>query len=141
MLVKHAYELVPDDLFVQLTGVGTLNNVALKLKGCNPTGSTKVKAVRQLVAAAEAPGIDFSTTTLVAGDALQVANAVRCFTRATSLGGSASLIEHRFTFEGPGSRSPVNMLRLSIGLQPVDDLFADLDAALRGVCVSKGVTL
>lgn len=65
-----------------------------------------------------------------ADDALAIANRTRCFTRATSLGGTASLIEHRFTFEGPGSRSPRNMLRMSIGLESVDDLFADLDQAL-----------
>ncbi|HEY6798083.1 MAG TPA: PLP-dependent aspartate aminotransferase family protein [Kineosporiaceae bacterium] len=65
-----------------------------------------------------------------AQDALAVANATRVFIRATSLGGTASLIEHRFTFEGPGSRSPRNMLRISVGLEPVGDLVDDLEQAL-----------
>jgi cystathionine gamma-synthase len=62
--------------------------------------------------------------------ALTVAKNTDIFFRATSLGGTASLIEHRFTFEGAGSRSPQNMLRLSIGLESTADLIADLEQAL-----------
>jgi cystathionine gamma-synthase len=61
---------------------------------------------------------------------LSVAKRTGLFLRATSLGGTASLIEHRFTFEGPGSRSPRNMLRLSIGLEDPADLVADLEQAM-----------
>lgn len=57
---------------------------------------------------------------------------VRLFTRATSLGGPESLIEHRASVEAPGSGTPENLLRLSIGLEHPDDLVADLDQALRG---------
>jgi cystathionine gamma-synthase len=56
---------------------------------------------------------------------------VRLFTRATSLGGPESLVEHRASVEAPGSGTPDNLLRLSIGLEHVDDLIADLDQALR----------
>lgn len=63
--------------------------------------------------------------------ALSVAKGTQVFFRATSLGGTASLIEHRFTFEGPGSRSPRNMLRLSIGLEETSDLVADLENSLK----------
>ena len=62
--------------------------------------------------------------------ALAVAARVRIFTRATSLGGSHSLIEHRASIEGPQTRVPQNLLRLSIGLENVEDLIADLDEAL-----------
>ena len=55
---------------------------------------------------------------------------VRLFTRATSLGGPESLIEHRASVESPGSGTPDNLLRLSIGLEHPDDLVADLDQAL-----------
>ncbi len=55
---------------------------------------------------------------------------VRVFTRATSLGGVESLIEHRASVEGPQSRTPRNLLRLSIGLEHPDDLIADLERAL-----------
>jgi cystathionine gamma-synthase len=57
---------------------------------------------------------------------------VRVFTRATSLGGPESLIEHRASVESPGSGTPDNLLRLSIGLEHADDLIADLDQALTG---------
>jgi len=54
----------------------------------------------------------------------------KVFTRATSLGGVESLIEHRASSEGPGSRTPENLLRMSIGLEHYEDLIADLNDAL-----------
>jgi len=63
-------------------------------------------------------------------EAMAVAAKVRLFTRATSLGGGHSLIEHRASIEGPQTRTPQNLLRLSIGLEHPDDLIADLDQAL-----------
>jgi cystathionine gamma-synthase len=68
-----------------------------------------------------------------ATDAMTVAGRVRVFKRATSLGGVESLIEHRRSTEGPSSPVPDDLLRLSIGLEAVDDLRADLLAALDGV--------
>lgn len=56
----------------------------------------------------------------------------RLFIRATSLGGAHSLVEHRASVEGPGSRTPQNLIRLSIGLEHVDDLMEDLNQALAG---------
>lgn len=63
--------------------------------------------------------------------ALGVAARCRLFIRATSLGGAHSLIEHRASVEGPQSRTPQNLLRMSVGLEHPDDLIADLDQALR----------
>ncbi len=63
--------------------------------------------------------------------AMAVAAGTKIFTRATSLGGVESLIEHRASIEGPGATSPENLLRLSIGLENADDLIEDLDQALR----------
>ena len=54
----------------------------------------------------------------------------RLFTRATSLGGVESLIEHRATSEGPGGTAPPDLVRLSIGLEHPDDLAADLLQAM-----------
>ena len=65
-----------------------------------------------------------------AAEALAVAGRVQLFTRATSLGGVESLIEHRASVEGPHTQTPQNLLRLSIGLEAAADLIADLDAAL-----------
>ena len=63
--------------------------------------------------------------------AMNVSNRAKIFTRATSLGGVESLIEHRASIEGPGTTSPEGLLRLSIGLENADDLIEDLNQALR----------
>jgi len=62
--------------------------------------------------------------------AMEVAARVEVFRRATSLGGTESLIEHRASIEPEGSATPEGLLRLSIGLEHVDDLIADLSQAL-----------
>ena len=69
--------------------------------------------------------------------ALDVVRKVKLFTRATSLGGPESLIEHRASVEGPESRTPPGLLRLSIGLEHPDDLVEDLDQALRGATTPR----
>ena len=63
-------------------------------------------------------------------DALAVAARTRLFVRATSLGGVESLIEHRNSSEGPGSRTAENLLRVSVGLEHPADLVDDLLHAL-----------
>ena len=63
-------------------------------------------------------------------EALGVAARTKVFTRATSLGGVESLIEHRASVEGPTTRAPENLLRMSIGLEHPDDLIEDLRQAL-----------
>ena len=62
--------------------------------------------------------------------AMSAAARTKIFTRATSLGGVESLIEHRASIEGAGTSSPEGLLRLSIGLENADDLIEDLDQAL-----------
>ena len=64
--------------------------------------------------------------------ALAVAGRCRLFARATSLGGVESLVEHRATVEGAESPVPDDLLRLSIGIEALDDLIADLEQALAG---------
>jgi cystathionine gamma-synthase len=49
---------------------------------------------------------------------------------ATSLGGVETLIEHRRSIEGPASDVPPGLLRLSVGCEHADDIWADLAAAL-----------
>lgn len=65
--------------------------------------------------------------------AMAVAAKVRVFTRATSLGGPHSFIEHRASIEGKQSKTPQNLLRMSIGLENAEDLIEDLDQALSAV--------
>ena len=67
-----------------------------------------------------------------AGEAAAIATAaeVEIWKRATSLGGVESLIEHRASVEGAGTPVPTDLLRLSVGIENVDDLIEDLDQAL-----------
>lgn len=68
------------------------------------------------------------------GEPAAVATAARVglWVRATSLGGVESLIEHRASIEGAGSPCPPDLLRLSVGIEAAEDLYDDLDQALRG---------
>jgi cystathionine gamma-synthase len=63
-------------------------------------------------------------------EAMAVAARVRLFTRATSLGGTESTIEHRASIESPATTTPQNLLRLSVGIEHPEDLIADLAQAL-----------
>ncbi len=65
-----------------------------------------------------------------AAAAISVAAHTKVWTRATSLGGVESLLEHRASIEGEGTPVPDDLLRLSVGLEDVDDLIADLEQAL-----------
>ena len=55
---------------------------------------------------------------------------LRVFKRATSLGSVESLAEHRASVEGPGTACPADLVRLSVGVEHVDDLIADIEQAL-----------
>jgi cystathionine gamma-synthase len=61
--------------------------------------------------------------------ARRVETSTRRIVNATSLGGTRSLVETRHRWEA--GRVPANLVRLSVGLEPVDELWDDLDRALR----------
>jgi cystathionine gamma-synthase len=63
-------------------------------------------------------------------DAIKIAQRVKVFTNATSLGGTESLLEHRKSVEGPDSPTPDNLIRLSVGLEDANSLISDLKQAL-----------
>jgi cystathionine gamma-synthase len=87
------------------------------------------------IAARQMSGFGGMMSILVKGgweEAVRVASRVKLFRNATSLGGVESLIEHRASAEGPGSTSPKNLLRLSVGLENAQDLIEDLMQALEG---------
>lgn len=65
-----------------------------------------------------------------ADKAARVARGTRIFAEATSLGGVESLIEHRAMVEDENTRTPLDLLRISVGLEHPDDLIADLEQAL-----------
>ena len=62
--------------------------------------------------------------------AIATAARTRLWKRATSLGGVESLIEHRASIEGEGSPCPPDLLRLSAGIEDVEDLWREIDGAL-----------
>ena len=62
--------------------------------------------------------------------AVAVAAKTKLFARATSLGGTESLIEHRASIEPEDTPTPDSLLRLSIGLEDKRDLVDDLSNAL-----------
>ena len=62
--------------------------------------------------------------------ALSALGKLRIWKRATSLGGVESLIEHRASVEGPQSATPPDLLRLSVGLEDVNDLIRDMEQAV-----------
>lgn len=65
--------------------------------------------------------------------AIKTAAQLQIFKRATSLGGVESLVEHRASVEGPGTPCPTDLLRLSIGIEGVEDLINDLNQALSNI--------
>lgn len=67
-----------------------------------------------------------------ADEARKVVNKVKLFAQATSLGGVESLIEHRASVEGPDTKTPQNLIRISVGLEHIDDLIADFEQAFGG---------
>ena len=62
--------------------------------------------------------------------AIAVAAHTELWKRATSLGGTESLIEHRASVEGAGTPAPPDLLRLSVGIEDTGDLIRDLEQAL-----------
>ncbi len=65
-----------------------------------------------------------------AEEADRVVSKLHFFANATSLGGVESLIERRAAVEGPTTKTPPNLLRVSVGLEHPDDLLEDLAQAL-----------
>ncbi len=65
-----------------------------------------------------------------ANEADEVIAKLKFFTNATSLGGVESLIERRAASEGPDTKTPQNLIRVSVGLEHLDDLLQDLDQGL-----------
>jgi len=71
--------------------------------------------------------------------ALAMAAKLRIFTNAPSLGGCESLVEHRASVEGPAPVTPQNLLRVSVGLEHIDDLIGDFAQALTQTCSGSRV--
>jgi cystathionine gamma-synthase len=85
------------------------------------------------IATSQMSGFSGMLSFLIDGDAEvadRVINKLKIFTHATSLGGVESLIERRAAVEGPDSKTPPNLLRVSVGLENIEDLIEDINQAL-----------
>ena len=88
------------------------------------------------IAARQMSGFGGMLSFLVKGDAAKaerLISSLKYFTNATSLGGVESLIERRAIVEGPQSQTPPNLIRVSVGLEHLDDLLEDLDQAFESI--------
>jgi cystathionine gamma-synthase len=140
----------PFDCWLLLRGMRTLP-WRMRAHCANAAGVARFLASRQEVEVVHYPGLaahpghalaarqmtDFGgmLSVQVRGgrdEALGLSTRLKLFTRATSLGGPESLIEHRASVEGPTTKAPENLLRISVGLENVEDLIEDLAQALRG---------
>ena len=149
-LIQNVYGAVPSpfDCWLTLRGARTLH-VRMPAHCANAGRVVRFLQDHPKVAAVHYPGLPEHPGHEVAGQqmsdyggmlsfqvaggreaAMEVAARVRLFVRATSLGGTQSLIEHRASIEGPHSQTPDDLLRVSVGLENADDLIADLGQAL-----------
>jgi cystathionine gamma-synthase len=148
---QHGAILGPFEAWLLLRGMRTLE-VRVKAQANSAallaTALSRHKAVADVLypGLAHHPGHDIAERQMIGGyggmlsirlkggerAAIDAAARVMLWKRATSLGGVESLIEHRASVEGPGSPCPPDLLRLSVGLEDAEDLYADLDKALHG---------
>jgi cystathionine gamma-synthase len=119
----------PDPCALLLRGLETLE---LRVHRQTESAGELAKRLRDhpAVATVRYPGFGGLLSFDVAGadEARQVETSLRLIVNATSLGGVRSLLEARARWEG--ARVPPGLLRLSVGLEPVEDLWADLAQAL-----------
>ena len=148
--LQHALGAVPSpfDCWLALRGMRTL---ALRVHAQSASALELARFLRShpKVTAVHYPGLEDSPGHAIAarqmssfggllsfqvrgGEPAAMAVAAKCrlFTRATSFGGSESLIEHRASIEGTGTTTPVDLLRVSVGLEHSADLIADLSQSL-----------
>jgi cystathionine gamma-synthase len=117
----------PDVAWLLIRGLKTL-----RVRVERQTGSARALAERlaahPAVETVRYPGFGGLMSFDVHGDAVQVETATRLIVNQTSLGGTTTTIESRHRWEG--DRVPKGLLRLSVGLEDVDELWADLEQAL-----------
>jgi len=117
----------PDSAWLLLRSLKTLR---ARIERQTATAGELVDRLRRHPAVEQVryPGFGGLMSFDVNGDARRVEASVKVITNATSLGGVDSVIESRSRWEG--DRVPNNLLRLSVGLEDADVLWADLESAL-----------
>ncbi|MEI2765820.1 MAG: PLP-dependent transferase [Dermatophilaceae bacterium] len=129
---RHGGIAGPIEAWLALRGLRTL---AVRLERASASAATLAArlADRPGVTRVRYPGFGAMLAIDVAGtaaDADRVAAACRVWLDATSLGGVESLVERRRRYPGESELVPETLLRLSVGIEDVEDLWADLDQAL-----------
>lgn len=130
---RHGAIAGPFETWLALRGIRTL---AVRFERASASAAVLARrlAGHEQVARVRYPGSGAMLAIEVRGDgerAERVVGAVRVWTAATSLGGVESLIERRRRYPGESPLVPEQLLRLSVGIEDVEDLWADLDQALR----------
>jgi cystathionine gamma-synthase len=117
----------PDAAWLLLRGLKTLE---LRVRRQSKTAAELARRLEShpKVETVRYPGFGGLLSFDVTGDARQVETSTKLITNATSLGGVESTMESRRRWEG--ERVPKNLLRLSVGLEDADELWADLEQAL-----------
>jgi cystathionine gamma-synthase len=122
----------PMEVFLALRGLRTLS-VRFERASATAAELARRLADHPSVARVRYPGAGAILSIDVAGDAdaaERVCAATRLWLHSTSLGGVESQVERRRRHASESEQVPVNLLRLSVGIEHVDDLWADLDQAL-----------
>lgn len=124
--------LSPFDCYLTVRGIKTL---PYRMRGHQDNAQRLTLFLQDHPEVAEVfyPGFGGMLSFLVKGGSEQankVANSTILFTQATSLGGVESLIEHRASIEGPDTKTPGNLLRVSVGLENIEDLIEDINLAI-----------
>ena len=117
----------PDVAWLLLRGLKTLR-VRIERQTENARLLAGRLAAHPNVETVRYPGIGGLVSFDVRGDAQTVERSTRLIKNATSLGGTETTIESRHRWEG--DRVPVNLLRLSVGVEDADELWADLEQAI-----------
>ena len=119
------------DCFLALRGLRTL---ALRLERAQSTAQRLVKDLQAHPAVQKVRYPGFGTILAIEVADAAAANAVcaatTIWTPATSVGGAESLIERRAQYAAESARVPASLIRLSVGIEHPDDLWADLKQAL-----------
>jgi cystathionine gamma-synthase len=119
----------PDPSALLLRGLATLE-LRVRRQTESATELARRLEAHPAVKLVRYPGIGGLLSFDVAGaeEARHVETSVGLITNATSLGGVHSLLEARARWEG--DRVPPGLLRLSVGIEPLEDLWTDLAQAL-----------
>ena len=131
---EHGAVPGPMEVFLALRGLRTL---PVRFERSEASARVLVERLRDHPAVDEVlyPGFGTMLSVLVRGGATaaeRVCGGVELVVPATSLGGVETLVERRAQYHWDAVAGvPDNLIRISVGLEHVDDLWRDLDHALR----------